>query len=144
MTALNVRHVGVVTKDLNKSLKFYRDVLGFKVVKKMRETDRSLSDLMGLKKVQVTTVKMRSKESGMLELLSWHSPKSSRKVECGKLNFLGLTHFALTVKNVDYIYKKLKKKIKVLSAPRFSPDKKVKLVFCKSPEGVFIEMVQQL
>ena len=49
MTALNVRHVGVVTKDLNKSLKFYRDVLGFKVVK-MRETDRSLSDLMGLKK----------------------------------------------------------------------------------------------
>ena len=24
------------------------------------------------------------------------------------------------------------------------PDKKVKLVFCKSPEGVFIEMVQQL
>ena len=80
----------------------------------------------------------------MLELLSWHSPKSSRKVECGKLNFLGLTHFALTVKNVDYIYKKLKKKIKFLSAPRFSPDKKVKLVFCKSPEGVFIEMVQQL
>ena len=63
MTALNVRHVGVVTKDLNKSLKFYRDVLGFKVVKKMRETDRSLSDLMGLKKVQVTTVKMRSKET---------------------------------------------------------------------------------
>ena len=31
MTALNVRHVGVVTKDLNKSLKFYRDVLGSKL-----------------------------------------------------------------------------------------------------------------
>ena len=79
MTALNVRHVGVVTKDLNKSLKFYRDVLGFKVVKKMRETDRSLSDLMGLKKVQVTTVKMRSKESGMLELLSWHCQNQVEK-----------------------------------------------------------------
>ena len=123
MTALNVRHVGVVTKDLNKSLKFYRDVLGFKVVKKMRETDRSLSDLMGLK-VQVTTVKMRSKESGMLELLSWHSPKSSRKVECGKLNFLGLTHFALTVKNVDYIYKKLKKKLNFYQPQDFLQIKK--------------------
>ena len=125
MTALNVRHVGVVTKDLNKSLKFYRDVLGFKVVKKkMRETDRSLSDLMGLKKVQVTTVKMRSKESGMLELLSWHSPKSSNKVECGKLNFLGLTHFALTVKNVDYIYKKLKKKLNFYQPQDFLQIKK--------------------
>ena len=144
MTALNVRHVGVVTNDLQKSLRFYRNVLGFKVVKKMKETDESLSALMGLKKVQVTTVKMRSKESGMLELLSWHTPKSNKKVECDKLNLLGLTHFALTVKNVDLIYKKLKNKIKFLSTPRFSPDKKVKLVFCKSPEGVFIEMVQQL
>ena len=50
MTALNVRHVGVVTNDLQKSLRFYRDVLGFKVVKKWRETDESLSALMGLKK----------------------------------------------------------------------------------------------
>ena len=48
------------------------------------------------------------------------------------------------VKDLDRLYKKLKNKINFLSKPEFSPDKKVKLVFCKSPEGVFIEMVQQL
>ncbi len=144
MTALNVRHVGIVTKNLKSSIKFYKDILGFKIVKKMEETDPSLSKLMDLKKVKVTTVKMLSKQNGMVELLSWKSPKTKKRVSCNKLNLAGLTHFALTVKNLDKLYKKLNKKIKFLSEPKFSPDKKVKLVFCKSPEGVFIEMVQQL
>ena len=80
----------------------------------------------------------------MVELLSWKSPKTKKKVACSKLNLVGLTHFALTVKDLDLLYNKLRKKIRFLSKPKYSPDKKVKLVFCKSPEGVFIEMVQQL
>lgn len=144
MTALNVRHVGIVTNDLKKSINFYSKILGFKIVRQMNETDPSLSNLMSLKKVKVKTVKMVSKQNGMVELLSWKSPKTKKKVACSKLNLVGLTHFALTVKNLDFLYNKLKKKIKFLSKPKYSPDKKVKLVFCKSPEGVFIEMVQQL
>ena len=145
MTAINVRHVGIVTADLKRSLNFYRKVLGFKIVKKMKETHPSLSNIMALKNTKVTTVKMKSKDNGMIELLSWHSPKSKKKVNCNKLNEIGITHFALTVKNLDYLYKKLKKnKIEFLSEPTLSADKKVKLVFCKSPEGAFIEMVQHL
>ena len=80
MTAINVRHVGIVTTDLKRSLNFYRKVLGFKIVKKMKETHPSLSDIMALKNTKVTTVKMKSKDNGMIELLSWHSPKSKKKV----------------------------------------------------------------
>ena len=62
MTALNVRHVGVVTKDLNKSLKFYRDVLGFKVVKKMRETK-------GLMKLWLSLVFLVMKKGNLINFL---------------------------------------------------------------------------
>jgi len=144
MTALNVRHVGIVTHNLKNSILFYRKILGFKIIKKMKETHPSLSNIMNLRKVKVTTVKMRSKDNCMIELLYWHSPVSKRKVICKNLNEFGLTHFAITVKNLDSIIKKLKNKVKFLSAPQYSPDKKVKLVFCKSPENVFIEMVEQL
>ena len=145
MTALNVKHVGIVTTNLKKSLNFYRDVLGFKIIKKMKETHPSLSNIMSLKKTRVTTVKMRSKDNCMIELLSWHSPKSKKKVVCPKLNYVGLTHFAITVKNLEKLHKDLKKKgINFLSPPTLSADKKVKLAFCKSPEGSFIEMVQHL
>ena len=43
------------------------------------------------------------------------------------------------MKDLDLLYNKLRKKIRFLSKPKYSPDKKVKLVFCKSPEGVFID-----
>ena len=103
MTALNVRHVGIVTNDLKKSINFYSKILGFKIVRQMNETDPSLSNLMSLKKVKVKTVKMISKQNGMVELLSWKSPKTKKKVACSKLNLIGLTHFALTVKNLDFL-----------------------------------------
>ena len=35
---------------------------------------------MSLKKVKVKTVKMISKQNGMVELLSWKSPKTKKKV----------------------------------------------------------------
>ena len=44
----------------------------------MEETDPSLSQLMDLKKVKVTTVKMLSKQNGMVELLSWKSPQTKK------------------------------------------------------------------
>ena len=56
-----------------------------------------------------------------------------------------ISHFAVTVKNVDSLYKKLKKNgIKFVSEPTLSNDKKVKLTFCRAPEGTLIEMVQVL
>ena len=68
--------MGIVTKNLKSSIKFYKDILGFKIVKKMEETDQDLK--MDLKKVKIT-VKMLSKQNGMVELLSWKSPKTKKK-----------------------------------------------------------------
>ena len=49
MTAVNLRHVGIVSGNLSKSIRFYKDVLGFKIIKKMDETGSNLSKIMGLK-----------------------------------------------------------------------------------------------
>ena len=59
MTTTNLRHVGIVSNNLNRSIKFYKDILGFKIIKKMNENGSNLSKAMGLKNVKVTTVKMR-------------------------------------------------------------------------------------
>lgn len=146
MTTLNLRHVGIVTSNLNRSIKFYRDILGFKIIKKMDETGSNLSKVMGLKNVKVTTVKMKPQQGdSMVELLYWNNPKSKKKINCSKLNYFGLTHYAMTVKNIDKLYNALKKKgVKFINEPLISEDKNVKLAFCKSPDGVFIEMVQML
>jgi hypothetical protein len=60
--------------------------LQMEIIKKKKETHPSLSNIMNLKNVKVTTVKMRSKDNCMIELLYWHSPVSKRKVICKNLN----------------------------------------------------------
>ena len=35
---INIRHTGIVVSDMEKSLKFYRDLLGFKIRKDMVES----------------------------------------------------------------------------------------------------------
>ena len=112
----------------------------------MDETGSNLSKIMGLKDVKVTTVKMKPRNGdSMVELLHWKNPKSKNKIKCPSLNYFGLTHYAMTVKNIDKLYQKLKKKgVKFIHKPLLSEDKNVKLAFCKSPDGVFIEMVEIL
>ena len=137
MTALNVRHVGIVTNDLKKSINFYSKTLGFKIVRQMNETDPSLSNLMSLKKVKVKTVKMISKQNGMVELLSWKSPKTKKKSLVAKLNLVGLTHFALTVKNLDFLYNKLKKKLNFFQNQNILQIKKSNLYFVNHPKDFY-------
>ena len=58
---------------------------------------------------------------------------------------LGLAHIALTVSNVDKLYDELQAAgIKFLSTPQISPDEYAKVVFCKAPEGSYIELVEVL
>ena len=62
-----------------------------------------------------------------------------------KLNQNGLTHLSFTVQNIEKFVKKLKKfNIKFNSKILTSKDKKVKLVFCKTPENIYLEFVQEL
>ena len=76
MTLHNIRHTGIVVKNLKKSLFFYKNILGFKVQKRMIEEGRATDKLSNLKKTKVETLKMVvGKQNHMIELLYFHSHK---------------------------------------------------------------------
>ena len=144
MEIKNFRHVGIVTPNVKKSLSIYKKVFGLKVAKSMVENHPSLAKIMGFKKVEIKTVKLKDNNSIILELLDWRYPKSKKDL-IKKINSNGITHFAITVKNIDLIIKKLKNyKKSTISKPQLSADKKVKYAFCRSPEKIYIELVQVL
>ena len=141
----NIRHIGLVIKNVNKSLYFWCELLGFKIISDQIESGPSLSKILNIKKVKVRTIKIKDKNKNMLELLYFINIKKSkfdRSLNL-KTNHFGFTHLALTVNQIDNLYKLLKKnKIKLNSKPTLSKDKKVKMTYIKSPEGVFVELVQ--
>lgn len=137
-----IRHIGLVVRDLERSLEFWCGVLGFHVVRKMEESGPHVDAMMGLKDVQVTTVKLSAPDGNMLELLCFYShPDKSKWV--GKPYSTGLTHIAFTVSNLDEAFFKLQQAGVCFPAkPQLSPDGKFKVIYAQGPEGVLMELVE--
>jgi len=141
MKIKNFRHVGIVTTNLKKSLQFYQNILGLKKIKTINENQKLMNKILGLKKCNLKTVKLGLNKKIFLELLYFKNLNQKKKYI--KIFSPGLTHFSITVKNLNKLYSDLKiKNVKFISEPSFSNDNKVKLVFCKSPENIFIELVE--
>jgi len=145
MLIKNIRHVGVVTLDIKKSVNFYKNILGLKIFEKSTHNHVSLGKIMKLKNVCINIVRLKSKVNNItIELLDWKNPKS-KSINKKNIYSQGLTHIALTVNDLQKVYEKLiNNKIEVLSDPVFGSNKRTKYMFCKSPENVFIELVQDL
>jgi catechol 2,3-dioxygenase-like lactoylglutathione lyase family enzyme len=138
-----IRHTGIVVDDLKKSLWFYKEKMGFKVFKHMDESGHFIDKILGIKNTMVTTVKMTLGNGQMIELLDFSSHK--KNILQSSINDIGPTHLAFTVDNIDKIYDDfLHDGVEFISTPEMSEDGGVKVVFCKAPEGTYIEFVELL
>jgi len=140
-----IRHVGVTVSNLEKALEFYTG-LGFKPYKIADELGECIDNFSALKNIQVTTVKMCDENKNILELLHYKShPEKPHNNKARRLSEIGCSHFALTVDNLDSLYDKLTHQGIEFNYPvQVSPDGKVKVAFCRDPDGTFIEMVEVL
>lgn len=140
---IRVRHVGIVVNDLECALKFYRDLLGLKVVKIMDESGPYLDQLLSLQESRVTTVKMSAgNDTTLVELLEF----KSHRLESQSLRPLyapGPSHVAFTVEDIDELYRRLSAAgIRFNGRPQTSPDGCARVAYCLDPSGTAIELVQ--
>lgn len=140
-----VRHVGIVVKKIDDVLPFYRDLLGFSVVKRSDEPVEFVSRLLGMRRCQLVTVKLSAdKGKTLVELLEFASSPDAPAGSPG-LDLPGISHIALTVTNLDRLYRKLSRVgIQFISPPLTSPDRKAKVAFCRDPSGTWLELVEEL
>lgn len=137
-----IRHIGIVTLNLKESLKFWTKYFNFKVFKTQNEKGLVLDNMFNEKNVKIKTIKLKDSVGHILELIDIKNPKIKKRNNLTTNN--GITHFAITIKNLDKFYKKYKNKIKFNCSPQISKDKKVKVLYAKTPEMCFLEIVQEL
>ena len=144
MTIKNIRHTGIVVTDMEKSLEFYRDIMGLKPVIDFVEKGEFINTLSNAKGIDLQMVKLIAEDGGMIELLHYASHPQPERGE-NKLYETGPTHVAFTVDDVDKTHADwVAKGVKCNSEPVVSPDGKAKLFFCQDPDGTFLEIVQML
>ena len=138
-----MRHIGIVTDNLDDALSFYVDLLGFKVKNHNKESGPFISTILGFKKASVTTVKLEAPDGNLIELLQYKSP-AGKKVQ-RNINDLGLSHIAFTVGDLDSICESLTEAgAQFISPPVVNPEKTAKVAFCRDPQGNILELVQIL
>lgn len=141
----NIRHFGIVVSDIEKSLHFYKDLLGLKIKIDTIEKGNFIDTILGLENIQVRTIKMLADEGNTLVELLWYQSHQGRKIENKKIFDIGASHLALTVDNLESLYQKLKEGgVKFIAPPQVSPDGKAKVAFCFDPDDVPVELVEEL
>ena len=137
-----IRHVGLVVDDLEQSLRFWCDSMGFVVSRQMEEFGPHIDAMMGLKDVRLTTAKLAAPDGNLLELLCFHShPDKPRWA--GKPYSTGFTHIALTVKDLDETLLRLEQfGASIPAEPQLSPDGEVKVIYATGLEGILLELVE--
>lgn len=138
-----LRHAGITVRDLERSASFYREFFGFEDVRRMEESGPFIERISGLPGVSVTTLKVRAPGGGMIELLQYHSPAALDRRQ--DIFIVGCSHVALTVTDAEAVYRRLRAAgLEAVSAPQESDDGSARVFFCRDPDGVLLEVVQEL
>jgi catechol 2,3-dioxygenase-like lactoylglutathione lyase family enzyme len=133
-----------VVNDLEKTIDFWINALGFKLHIEAVEQSPYIDELLAIKEPNLTTIKLIDSKGFIIELLKFDSYQVDQSWS-GDLKTTGLTHIALTVDNLDELVGNLKNQnYQTLSEIKTSPNNKVKVVFVKGPEAIMLELVQEL
>ena len=138
------RHIGIVVQDMEKSLHFWRDVMGLTVALDFREKGAFIDTVQGLSGVDLHMIKLRAPDGSMIELLqdvAHPTPAPAANRLCDR----GIRHVAFTVADIEASRKTIEEAgCEVLSQPVTAPDGKARLFFARDPEGNLLELVQVL
>ena len=137
----DVRHVGIVVSDMEKSLKFYRDLLGLKVKSLEDEEGEFLDNMLAHENVKNKVAKLYAKNgNALIELIDSRSYANKKDRD---FFTIGASHFAFTVDDLEKTYDYLVKNgVKFTAPPQQTPDRFAKVTFCEDPDGTLIELVE--
>ena len=133
----SVIDLGIVCSDFEKSLHFYRDLLGLKVVHEI-QVDRNLAKETGLAPRKFRQVRLKAGDT-LLKLMEIESPPKERSYEF-RAGVRWLTFF---VADVPACVARLKAAgVEFMSAEPLSASDAAHVICAKAPDGMLIEFVQ--
>ena len=143
-TATTFSHFGICVSDLERSLRFYCEALGFSAAESHVVGDE-FGRLMELEGVSLRSQFVR-RDAVAIELLQYTSPDVIGEPVRRPLNQLGLTHLSVRVDDVDAVAAMVERLGgMVVTGTRTTFDLSgttLDFVYCTDPDGVRIELMR--
>lgn len=138
-------HTGLQVADLERSLAFYRDVLGFELVFAWNPQAPYVGELVGYPDVDLHSAILRPPNSDVfLELLEYRNVER-RPVDTRTAN-PGTAHVAFFVEGLDELYAELRaagvSSVSAPVTPTIGPNKGGRAVYMIDPDGIRVELIE--
>ncbi len=141
--SVSFSHLGICVSDLERSLRFYREALGFELTAS-HQVGEEFNGLMELDGVKLES-RMVTRDGVTIELLAFGHPPPWGERRRRAMNQLGLTHLSLRVDDVDAVASDIERLGgEVVRTTRTSLDiasSPLDFVYCTDPDGVRIELM---
>jgi catechol 2,3-dioxygenase-like lactoylglutathione lyase family enzyme len=140
-----VTHVGICVSDLDRSLRFYVDGLGFELLGAFGVSGPAWGRVMEVGDLDVQSRILR-RDAVAIELLCFASPGHVGDGGRRPMNELGLTHLAVWVDDLDEERARLERlgaRVVEETLTSFDePGLQARWLYCTDPDGVRIELIE--
>ena len=134
-------HTGFVVRDRDKSIEFYRDVLGFHVISEYERKGDGIGRVLGYDNVHLKSAILDLEGGHVLELIQYLSPTPLNR-KTNERNVIGASHLAIQVDEIEKTLLDLTNYgAKILNQPtEIIPGRKA--CYLQVPEENWLELVQ--
>ena len=136
-------HIGITVADPERSLRFYRDLLGFRPLSHLSVDDALSARLVGLEPLELHATFLE-RDGTRIELMHYAAPGDEPDEVPRPMNRRGLTHLAVRVDDLPELLGRLEAAgAEILKDTHVAnPDFASEVVFVLDPDGVRIELIQ--
>jgi catechol 2,3-dioxygenase-like lactoylglutathione lyase family enzyme len=143
-----IDHVGITTSDLDRSLHFYVDLLGLRLLSRNLLSGPDLAALLGFESAAIDNADLDSGDGRILELMQYVQPAGTRVTY--QSSDAPTVHIAFTVPDLAAVTERLNAAgVEIISrrplkihAPGTAWDG-AQCLYLRDPDGVILELVQR-
>ena len=138
-------HTGITVSNLERSLAFWRDVLGFEFSHSAHQKGERPEQITGVKGADLKLAVLKTSTGHKIELLEYYAPADRKRVDLRPCD-VGHVHVALIVDNLDAVLQKIAASgWKAAGKPQMlthGPNAGKRVVYVRDPDGTTIEFMQ--
>ncbi len=144
MTIRRMDHVGIVVADLEPAVAFFVE-LGLELEAEDSVEGRWVDRIVGLDGVRADIAFLRTPDGhNHVELVKFHSPAATGAEQKAPANALGIRHLTFAVDDVENVLARLRAHGAELVGHLEQYEDSYRLCYIRGPEGIIIELAEQL
>jgi catechol 2,3-dioxygenase-like lactoylglutathione lyase family enzyme len=142
---ISADHTGITVSNLERSLAFWRDVLGFEFSHTAHQKGELAREITGIEGAELKLAVLKAPGGHKIELLEYFAPADRKPANLRPCD-VGSVHVALLVNDLDTVLERIAASgWKAAGKPQIltrGPNAGKRIVYVRDPDGTTIELMQ--